>query len=491
MTTVFISYSREEINKTFARKLHAELSDTYGKEQAWMDWEDIPVTSDWWREICKGIETADSFVLVMSPAALISPMCHLEIYQARQLNKRIIPIQFQWFTADKLREPFLERIQKDSYAQSLMNTADYWQFAQDNLKYIGKINWLFFGEQDEFAPKFEELIRVIETDLPHVRQHTRLLLQALEWQENKHNWSFLLVGEEIQRAEAWMKRAAELLEYDEKQKYLPAPTILHEEYIVRSRQQATYRRRIYRGLAATLGTILGIAMMTSVYMVWSLSEAAKAQHTAEQAQRISQFSSGVAFYNVGEFQYARQYFEESLPKIENPQPKFYDDLAKSCLQLEDYACAETHYGHAIGLDEAYTPAYTGLAIMHRELNQFSDASAMLEKAKRVYASNGTQDILYPGGAYLIARIEGSLAFYQDDWQRTIAILTPLVGGETYVTYGKEVMFYLAASYQELGQSVQACPFWQQYFSLSLSQFALNEKDRDQQARAYYQSLHCE
>ena len=35
------------------------------QRSAWVDWEDIPITSEWWSEIQRGIEAADSFLFVI------------------------------------------------------------------------------------------------------------------------------------------------------------------------------------------------------------------------------------------------------------------------------------------------------------------------------------------------------------------------------------------------------------------------------------------
>ena len=58
MNEVFISYSRKD--ESFVRKLDAALR-AHGRDP-WIDWEDIPLTADWWSEIQAGIEGADSFV---------------------------------------------------------------------------------------------------------------------------------------------------------------------------------------------------------------------------------------------------------------------------------------------------------------------------------------------------------------------------------------------------------------------------------------------
>ena len=66
MTDVFISYSRKD--KAFVQVLNQALVES--KYDAWVDWENIPLTADWWEEIKAGIEGADTFVCVISPDSI-------------------------------------------------------------------------------------------------------------------------------------------------------------------------------------------------------------------------------------------------------------------------------------------------------------------------------------------------------------------------------------------------------------------------------------
>ena len=87
---VFISYSR--INKTFVHKL-----DTAFREAGidpWVDWEDIPLGADWWAEIQRGIEGADTFVFNISPSSVSSEVCERELVHAKKHNKRIVPLVY-------------------------------------------------------------------------------------------------------------------------------------------------------------------------------------------------------------------------------------------------------------------------------------------------------------------------------------------------------------------------------------------------------------
>jgi hypothetical protein len=88
MADVFISYSRRDSD--FVRRLHTALVDS-GRD-VWVDWEDIPLTVDWWQAICSAIDAADAFAFVITPDSVASEVCHDEIDYAINNNKRFIPI---------------------------------------------------------------------------------------------------------------------------------------------------------------------------------------------------------------------------------------------------------------------------------------------------------------------------------------------------------------------------------------------------------------
>ena len=71
MTELFISYSRKD--KDFVHRLHDAL--IAAKREVWVDWEDIPLASDWRAEIFAGIEAADAFAFIISPDSVISQIC--------------------------------------------------------------------------------------------------------------------------------------------------------------------------------------------------------------------------------------------------------------------------------------------------------------------------------------------------------------------------------------------------------------------------------
>jgi len=88
MAKAFVSYSRKDIE--FAKHLTGELQKS--EMDFWIDWEGIPPTVDWWKEIQKGIEEADVFLFLMSPDSAKSEVCGQEIETAIKNGKRLIPL---------------------------------------------------------------------------------------------------------------------------------------------------------------------------------------------------------------------------------------------------------------------------------------------------------------------------------------------------------------------------------------------------------------
>ena len=85
---VFISYSRKNVE--FARKLVKAIYDN-GRENVWIDWEDIEYAEDWWHKIQIGIDSAENFLFILSPDSVQSKVCYDEVDYAVKSGKRIIP----------------------------------------------------------------------------------------------------------------------------------------------------------------------------------------------------------------------------------------------------------------------------------------------------------------------------------------------------------------------------------------------------------------
>lgn len=215
MAHIFISYTRRDIE--FVRRLHEHLKDA--KRETWVDWEGIPPTAEWMEEIASAIAAADTFICVISPEALASGFWMRELELAVAHNKRIIPL-----------------VCRDVDPRSVPDS-------------LGKLNWIFFREDDDFAVSFRTLLTAIDTDLAWVRSHTRLLVRATEWDRRGRDRSLLLRGSDLREAEQ------ELAEASGKE---PKPTLLQMGYVMTSRKDAASRQRLTIaaltiGLAAAVG----------------------------------------------------------------------------------------------------------------------------------------------------------------------------------------------------------------------------------------------
>lgn len=174
MPDVFISYSRRD--KAFVQVLHqALLKSNY---DSWVDWEDIPLTADWWEEIKAGIESADTFVFVISPDSIASQICRQEIDYAVEHNKRLVPI-----------------VRREGFDMTLVHPT------------LGKSNWLFFQTNNDFDTAFQSLVETLNTDLIYVKAHTKLLIRALEWEHKAKTDDVLLRGGELTHAQNWLQQA--------------------------------------------------------------------------------------------------------------------------------------------------------------------------------------------------------------------------------------------------------------------------------------------
>ncbi len=221
MSDVFISYSRKD--QDFVRQLNAALNEK--DRQAWVDWEGIPFTADWWEEIQRGIEAADSFLFVISPDSVASKVCNMEIEHAIQNNKRLIPVV--------RREAIPEQIHRA----------------------LARHNWLYCRDGDNFEVAFTQLIDALNTDFEYVRAQTRLLVRAREWEEKDRNRSFLLRGDELGDAESVLAQSGGKE---------PKPTELQTNYIITSRRHANSRQR---SLLASVTAALGVTVVLAAISV--------------------------------------------------------------------------------------------------------------------------------------------------------------------------------------------------------------------------------
>jgi len=110
---------------------------------------------------------------------------------------------------------------------------------------LQNLNYIFFYEEPKspgsgFGAGLAQLVAALNTDLDWLREHTRLLQHASEWQAGGRPSNRLLSGEDIRQAKAWASR---------RPKEAPPPTALHLDYIKASedwqaRRQSEERQRL-------------------------------------------------------------------------------------------------------------------------------------------------------------------------------------------------------------------------------------------------------
>ncbi|MCB9453934.1 MAG: TIR domain-containing protein [Anaerolineaceae bacterium] len=265
-TDVFISYSRKDAALT--HQLHTELSRI--NRDVWVDWEDIPPTADWLREIYENIEKTATFVFVISPNSIASPICNLEITHAVKLHKRLVPIVYLDVKYEDIPD-LIDESQLDNAALAALAGADLKALALKNWEPLARHNWLFFRDDDEFEQNFPKLIDAIDTDFEHVNEHTRWLRPALEWENNNRNASFLLTGAALRDAESWLSNSGGKE---------PTPAELHTEFILASRRGENRRQRtLLTAVLIALAVAIGLAIFGFIQ-----SQAAQTALTTAEAR---------------------------------------------------------------------------------------------------------------------------------------------------------------------------------------------------------------
>ncbi len=254
MFEAFISYSRKD--KAFVQKLYTTL--TQQDRKIWVDWEDIPLTADWRQEIYDGIDAANNFIFILSHDSITSSVCREELERAINNNKRIVPIVHRDVAADKVHPE------------------------------LAKLNWIFFRETDDFDKAFQSLTTALDTDLAHVKTHTRLLTRAIEWDHKGQEGSLLLRGNDLRSAEHWLEQ--------ETNKF-PAPTPLQRMYVGQSRRLETARQRKLL-VGVTTGAVISTILAIVAGIGWN--EANRQRVVAEQQLLSAESGSAQLLSSTGQ-----------------------------------------------------------------------------------------------------------------------------------------------------------------------------------------------
>ncbi|MBD2461001.1 toll/interleukin-1 receptor domain-containing protein [Oscillatoria sp. FACHB-1407] len=258
---VFISYSRKD--KAFVEVL-SEAFKRIGRDP-WVDWTDIYKGEEWWQAIQRGIESANTFIFVISPDSVASAVCRDEIDYAAHCHKRFLPI-----------------VRREGFDPQQVHPQ------------ISKHNWLFFRETDDFDHAFDELVRAIDTDVDYIHMHTRLLVRAIEWQLKTENNSYLLRGSDLKDAEQWLVAS---INQD------PKPTEIQTRYIHASQaaKAAFYRARQRAKWIVMVTTVVVNMAIVTLGFYWFYYYLWETTVTRIKAEMVQALNATVAGVNGNDF----------------------------------------------------------------------------------------------------------------------------------------------------------------------------------------------
>ncbi len=216
----------------------------------WVDVDGIRDAEVFPQALRRAVESSDAFVFVISPDSVRSSFCEEEVEHAAAFNKRIVPLSLR--RVDDVEIP-------------------------DDVRFR---NWIPASDDGDFETTIDRLMTALDTDLKWDREHSRLTVRALEWEQSGQDRSFLLRGADLAAAEQWLAAGAGKD---------PGPTALESEYIVAARGASARRQR---NLVVASLVVAAVSVALLVFALISRSDAihsgnaAKAQALTSDAERV-------------------------------------------------------------------------------------------------------------------------------------------------------------------------------------------------------------
>jgi TIR domain len=350
---VFVSYSRADSG--FADEIEAGLEYDGGFDVL-IDRHDIHEGEEWKKRLGALIAQADTVVFILSRKSAASPICQWEVEHAKELSKRIIPIQAE--SLGDLEAP----------------------------PALAALNYVRFDEGRSFMAGLTGLRRALKTDIDWLREHTRLLTRAQEWQAADRAGNRLLSGSDIAAAKAWLDRSpAEGLQ----------PTELHRDFIQASDQAETLRLSAERERAEKLEravrrtrTALGVAVVFACVAGGLGLYATRQRRVAESATRAAEGAAGEAqrqeqlAKDSAKLALAESERADRFVKLVSSHPAGQRAMEKICLEAIQVTStlATTIYGRARqqARDRFWELYYASMYIveLHQRKKSGSDVSSI-------------------------------------------------------------------------------------------------------------------
>jgi WD domain, G-beta repeat len=142
---------------------------------------------------------------------------------------------------------------------------------------VRSVQWSDLRDEAVFEHSFERLSAALDTDFGWMREHTRLLQRALEWDRASRDASRLLRGHDLAEAERWLTQQGT---NGDRQ-----PTGLQAEYVFASRA-ATVRRQ--RATVTAVLVALGVALGLAVFALIQRSDAIDREQVARSRELAAQ-----------------------------------------------------------------------------------------------------------------------------------------------------------------------------------------------------------
>ncbi|GEM_PF-2339374 len=338
---VFISYSRK--NKQFI----LELVDALKKEdqEVWIDLDAIPPSAEWWAEIKAGIDRSHTFVPILTPDLLSSPVCTFEMDYALQNNKRIIPVmRSEAVKAQTFGN--IAAVDPTGFLAEILGDQDLLEMARSNWRIVERLNWIFIREEDNFDDGVSRLVSALETDLDRARLEARLLTRSHEW-INRGRDESVLIGNELREAESWLRLYGQQNGTAAQRAFITYS--LEKETENRLREENLQKRALNRArmLAGSFAVFLVIAIGLSLFAFDQQGKAVNNAATSDanvtlaiEAQETSAFNAAVAATEAanatvaqGEAEFQATVAFANLIESQDIQAKFLSDLSQQ--QYED------------------------------------------------------------------------------------------------------------------------------------------------------------
>jgi hypothetical protein len=248
-------------------------------------------------------------------------------------------------------------------------------------KQLAQLNYIFFYDEPKspgsgFGTGLSRLVTALNTDLDWLREHTRLLQRATEWEAGGRPANRLLSGSDISAAKAWTAR---------RPKGAPEPTALHFDFLRASEHEEAARASAERKRLEEMAAAQAERQAAIEEREAAVKREVAAQKERERARRIIVWgSSGAAIVIVvGALLFAlqqRRYTEEQAVLTASAQEQRADAVRQKAEAEKQAALAQSERDELEKLIKRIRVGRSndpGIAAMKRICNEASEVTLTL------------------------------------------------------------------------------------------------------------------